>query len=45
MNLADLAAKVTSQHMARLAPAPAAMPLTKQITGLLTDLIFFTNGL
>ena len=45
INLADFAAKVTSQQMARFAPAPAAMPLTKQITGFLIDFIFFTNGL
>ena len=45
MNFADLVAKVTSQHIARFAPAPAAIPLTKQITGFLIDLIFFTNGL
>ena len=28
MNFADLAANVTSQHIAKLAPAPAATPFT-----------------
>ena len=34
MKLADLAASTMSQASARLAPAPAATPLTAQITGI-----------
>ena len=45
MNDADAVAITTSQHKAKLAPAPAATPLTAATTGFGIFLIRFTMGL
>ena len=42
--LAERAAKTMSQASARLAPAPAATPLTAQTTGIGKARIFRING-
>ena len=45
MKLADFAAMTMSQASARLAPAPAATPLTAQTTGIGSERSASTSGL
>ncbi len=45
MNLADFAASTRSHAKAMLAPAPAAVPLTAQITGIGRSRSLRTSGL